>query len=60
VSLAAKDIVYSRKLLSFFGLEEGVRPISSRAPIRGAAGMTMTLATCPPGQGPELHAHVKT
>jgi quercetin dioxygenase-like cupin family protein len=22
--------------------------------------MAMTLAVCPPGQGPELHAHVKT
>jgi quercetin dioxygenase-like cupin family protein len=22
--------------------------------------MTMTLAVCPPGQGPELHAHVQT
>jgi quercetin dioxygenase-like cupin family protein len=60
VPLAAKDIVYSRKLLSVIGLEEGATPISSSAPIRGAAGMTMTLAVCPPGQGPELHAHVKT
>jgi len=58
--LAAKDIVYSRKLLSVIGLEDGATPISSSAPIRGAAGMTMTLAVCPPGQGPELHAHVKT
>jgi len=60
VPLAAKDIIYSRKLLSVIGLEEGATPISSSAPIRGAAGMTMTLAVCPPGQGPELHAHVKT
>jgi quercetin dioxygenase-like cupin family protein len=56
----AKDVVYARKLLSVIGLEAGATPVSSGAPIKGAAGMTMTLAVCPPGQGPELHAHVKT
>jgi len=60
VPLAAKDVMYARKLLSVIGLEEGATPISSSAPIRGAAGMTMTLAVCPPGQGPELHSHVRT
>jgi quercetin dioxygenase-like cupin family protein len=61
VPLAAKDVVYARKLLSVIGLDDsGATPISSGAPIRGAAGMTMTLAVCPPGQGPELHSHVKT
>ena len=58
--LAAKDIVYARKLLSVIGVETGATPVSSNAPIVGAAGMAMTLAVCPPGQGPELHAHVKT
>ena len=59
--LAAKDVVYARKLLSVIGLDDaGSTPISSGAPIRGAAGMTMTMAVCPPGQGPELHAHAKT
>jgi quercetin dioxygenase-like cupin family protein len=61
VPLAAKDVVYARKLLSVIGLEDSSRtPISSGAPIKGAAGMTMTLAVCPPGQGPELHAHLNT
>jgi quercetin dioxygenase-like cupin family protein len=61
VPLAAKDVVYARKLLSVIGLEDAGRtPISAGAPIRGAAGMTMTFAVCPPGQGPELHSHVKT
>jgi quercetin dioxygenase-like cupin family protein len=60
VPLEAKDVIYARKLLSVIGLESGSTPVSSDAPIRGAAGMTMTLAVCPPGQGPELHAHVKT
>jgi quercetin dioxygenase-like cupin family protein len=60
VPLEAKDVIYARKLLSVIGLESGATPVSSNAPIRGAAGMTMTLAVCPPGQGPELHAHVKT
>jgi quercetin dioxygenase-like cupin family protein len=61
VPLAAKDVVYARKLLSVIGLEDSsATPISSGAPIKGAAGMTMTLAVCPPGQGPELHSHLNT
>lgn len=61
IPLAARDVVYSRKLLSVIGLEDaGTTPISAGAPIRGAAGMTMTLAVCPPGQGPGLHAHQQT
>jgi quercetin dioxygenase-like cupin family protein len=60
----ARDVVYSRKLLSVVGLEmsglETSTPINAEAPIRGAAGMTITLAVCPPGQGPGLHAHRRT
>jgi quercetin dioxygenase-like cupin family protein len=55
----ARDVVYSRKLLSVIGLET-ITPINAQAPIIGAAGMTMTLAVCPPGQGPGLHAHRET
>jgi quercetin dioxygenase-like cupin family protein len=55
----ARDVVYSRKLLSVLGLETST-PINAEAPIRGAAGMTITLAVCPPGQGPGLHAHRQT
>ena len=57
---AARDVVYSRKLLSVIGLEDAATPINVGAPIVGAAGMTMTLALCPPGQGPGLHAHRQT
>lgn len=60
IPLAARDVVYSRKLLSVIGLEDAQTPINAGAPIRGAAGMTMTLAVCPPGQGPGLHAHRQT
>jgi quercetin dioxygenase-like cupin family protein len=61
IPLAARDVIYSRKLLSVIGLEEDARtPINVGAPIRGAAGMTMTLAVCPPGQGPGLHSHRQT
>lgn len=61
VPLAAKDVIYSRKLLSVIGPETaGDTPINQGAPIRGAAGMTMTLAVCPPGTGPSLHAHQQT
>jgi quercetin dioxygenase-like cupin family protein len=57
----ARDVVYARKLLSVIGLESSAKtPISSGAPIAGAAGMTMTLAVCPPGQGPGLHSHLQT
>jgi len=55
----ARDVVYARKLLSVIGLET-TTPINSGAPIVGAAGMTMTLAVCPPGQGPGLHSHRQT
>ena len=55
----ARDVVYSRKLLSVVGLETST-PINAGAPIIGAAGMTMTLAVCPPGQGPGLHSHRQT
>jgi len=55
----ARDVIYSRKLLSVVGLETNT-PINEGAPIIGAAGMTMTLAVCPPGQGPGLHSHRQT
>jgi len=55
----ARDVVYARKLLSVIGLEDKT-PINAEAPITGAAGMTMTLAVCPPGQGPGLHSHRRT
>ena len=55
----ARDVIYARKLLSVIGLETET-PINAEAPIVGAAGMTMTLALCPPGQGPGLHSHRAT
>src|SRR6185436_1916477 len=61
IPVAARDVIYSRKLLSVIGLETNAEtPINAQAPIRGAAGMTMTLAVCPPGQGPGLHSHRQT
>lgn len=58
---AAADQIYARKLYSVIGLEGGAAtPINSGAPIIGAGGMTMVIASCPPGQGPSLHAHRKT
>jgi len=57
----ARDVVYARKLLSVIGLDsQADTPINAEAPIVGAAGMTMTLAVCPPGQGPGLHNHKRT
>ena len=61
IPLEANDVIYARKLLSVIGLSGDVEtPINTGAPIVDAAGMTMTLAVCPPGQGPSLHAHHQT
>ena len=61
IPLAAKDVIYSRKLMSVIGLGDASdTPINQGAPIQGAAGMTMTFAECPPGTGPSLHAHQTT
>ena len=59
---AGKDIVYAKELLSVIGLEESNydTPINKNAPIKGAGGITMTIAKCPPGQGPGLHNHLET
>ncbi|MDE0060377.1 MAG: cupin domain-containing protein [Defluviicoccus sp.] len=57
----ANDVVYARKLLSVIGLGGDMEtPVNAGAPIVDAAGMTMTIAVCPPGQGPSLHAHLQT
>lgn len=57
----ALDLIQARELLSVIGLEDSREtPLSEDTPIKGAAGMTMTLARCPPGQGPGLHAHRQT
>ena len=59
IPLEAADIVWSRKLLSVIGLDQGLdTPINSAAPIIGAGGITVTYAACPPGTGPSLHAHL--
>ena len=61
VPLEALDLVYARELLPVIGLEHGGEtPLVENTPINGAGGMTMTLARCPPGQGPDLHAHHQT
>ena len=61
LSQEAIDIIYARKLLSVIGLGGDVdTPVNKGAPIVDAAGMTMTMAVCPPGTGPSLHAHQQT
>ena len=57
----AKDIIYSRELLSVIGLEgDADTPVNQGAPILGAGGITMTHAKCPAGTGPSLHTHQQT
>jgi len=65
IPLAARDVVYARKLLSVIGLDQAAgsgnsSPINANAPIVGAGGITITFAVCPPGQGPSLHSHLAT
>lgn len=59
--LEVADIIWSRQLLPVITLgEEASTPFGTRAPITNAAGMTMTLAVCPPGIGPSSHNHRQT
>jgi quercetin dioxygenase-like cupin family protein len=56
----ARDVVYSRKLLSVIGLDtKADTPINVGAPIVGVAGMTMTLAVSRRARA-GLHSHRKT
>ena len=59
VSEAARDIFLARKIMPIV-LEQTQNAFGSVAAIYGAAGLTMNISVCPPGQGPGLHAHHKT
>ena len=58
VSQEAYDVVFARKLMPVV-LEKTQSPFGSVAPIYGAAGLSMWVSICPPGQGPCLHAHIR-
>ncbi len=60
VSTEALDLIYARTLFPVIVLDGDQTNAAGTAPIVGAAGMTMTFAISPPGQGPSLHAHVET
>jgi quercetin dioxygenase-like cupin family protein len=55
----ARDIVFARKLMPVV-LERTASPFGNVAPIYGAAGLSLWISVCPPGQGPALHAHHNT
>ena len=59
VPLDAIDIVFARRLMPVV-LEAAQNPFGNASPITGAAGMSMHLSICPPGQGPCLHSHNST
>lgn len=59
VSQEARDIFLARKIMPIL-LEQTQNAFGSVAAIYGAAGLTMNISVCPPGQGPGLHAHHKT
>jgi quercetin dioxygenase-like cupin family protein len=59
VSQAAKDIILARTLMPVV-LERTQSAFGNDAPIYNAAGLTMFISIMAPGQGPCLHAHVKT
>lgn len=56
---AARDIFLARKIMPIL-LEQTQNAFGSVAAIYGAAGLTMNISVCPPGQGPGLHAHHRT
>lgn len=56
----ALDLIFARRLLPVLGRDDLDMPIASGAPVRGAGGITITYAVCPPGQGPGLHTHRAT
>ena len=56
---AARDVFLARKIMPIL-LEQTQNAFGSVAAIYGAAGLTMNISVCPPGQGPGLHAHHKT
>lgn len=60
MSQDAADIIFSRELRPVVGLAEGESALGSGAPVRGAGGITITLAMCPSGTGPSLHTHRDT
>ena len=59
VSQEALDVVFARRLMPVI-LEKTKNPFGSTAAIFGAAGTTMNVSVCPPGQGPCLHTHHNT
>jgi quercetin dioxygenase-like cupin family protein len=60
IPLPAADLIFSRKLLPVISHPDVKGPFGNLSPIKGAAGMTMTMAVCPPGTGPGLHTHHQT
>jgi quercetin dioxygenase-like cupin family protein len=59
VPQAARDLIYARRLVAVAvpGAVEG--PFNNPAAISGT-DFSLTVAVCPPGQGPGLHTHEKT
>lgn len=59
VPLEARDLIYARKLVTV-ALPEGIQgPFANPSSIVGT-DFSLSIAICPPGQGPGLHAHLKT
>ena len=59
VPQAAMDVIFARTLMPII-LEKTKNPFGDSAAIFGAAGTTMNVSVCPPGQGPCLHSHDNT
>ncbi|MGD9539014.1 MAG: cupin domain-containing protein [Alphaproteobacteria bacterium] len=55
----AWDVFFARQIKAVV-LEDTDSPFGSRAPIKGANGLTMFISHLPPGQGPCLHDHNNT
>lgn len=61
VPQAVADLIWSRRLLPVLTrADDAPGPFGTKAPIKGAGDMSITLAACPPGTGPSLHTHRRT
>jgi mannose-6-phosphate isomerase-like protein (cupin superfamily) len=56
----ALELIAADSIYLYMAPEDGVGATSRNPGIVGYPGLTVNVAKCPPGDGPELHAHGRT
>ncbi|HEX7075505.1 MAG TPA: cupin domain-containing protein [Hyphomicrobiaceae bacterium] len=59
IPVAAMERLTANKVYSIM-VPEGYKGRSAMAPLKGLPGAVISIAECPPGNGPGLHAHEQT